>query len=224
VTRHRSGLTRGFLAMSVACALVPAGLAAASSGQTAVHKKKPVCNLVKPNAQNTDAAKGVGASGGKTSPSSLDPSMQVTSADVATKGKLLTWVIRVKKLTSTYSNQAPLGRGYQFKFVVNGVVINMDAQESPFGQQATGTLPHSKATFDTVRESVPLGDIANEAGVTIRNGQTVLSNLEVFTDYSTNVPGVASGAYYMPNGTAEHVGPVPTTYLAGTPSCVKVGS
>lgn len=228
MTRNRSSFARGSLSLAIACALVPAGLAAASSGHVSVHKK-PVCNLVKPTAQNTDAAKGIGAGGGETTPSSLDPALQVTSADVATKGAMLTWVIRVKKLTSSYSNQAPLGRGYEFKFVVNGVVVGMQAEESPFGKQATAQLPHSRATFDTVhneiRESVPVGDIANQYGVTIRTGQTVMSNLEVFTEYATNVSGVTTGGtFYMPNGTAEHVGPVATKYLAGTPSCVKVGS
>jgi len=221
VTRHRNGFVRGSLSLAIACALVPAGFAVASPSHVTGHKTKPVCNLVKPTSQNTAASNMATA---RTSPSNLDPALQITSADIATKGQTLTWVIRVKKLTSSYGTGTPTGRQYSFKFVANGVAVNMSADESQFGTQGTGTLPHSRATFDTrrneIRESVPYGDIANQFGVSIRNGQTSLSSLYVVASAAVFVPGVGDPPY----GSNETVGPVTATYLAGTPSCVKVGS
>lgn len=219
MTRNRSGLARTSLAVAVACALVPAGLATASPGHVAA--RKPVCNLVKPTAQNTQAW---GPTAARTDPSKMDPSLQIISADVATKGSMLTWVIRVKKLSDGFNAATPTGRMYGFDFVANGVTVHMRAYQSQLGSEGDPTLPHSKATFDTqhnqVRESVPFGDIANQYGATLRNAQTTLTDLYVTATQSAYTPHET----YTPYGSVENVGPVPSKYLAGTPSCLKVGS
>lgn len=164
---------------------------------------------------------------------SADPNLHVLSADVATSGGQLTWVIRVQKLTEGLDTSSPGGLTWQFSFQVGTQrPVNPEVSYSPVFGAFDPSGQATKITLDTATSSIyytmSLATIASAVGTSIVEGQTVLRNFQVRT-YSSITPvtppeagGEVIGdsiAYQTPAADVTS----PATYVAGTPSCVQVG-
>jgi hypothetical protein len=201
---------RLFAAAVAAAGLALAGVAQASPSHPAGKKKvKPVCNLIKASANTA-----------------VPPSLQITSADIASNAQTVTMAIRVTKLTPQPDAAAPLGREWNLSFVA-GPTVQLEVVDGPFG--VTTNLP-GKATLDTahneVRLSVSAKDIVHAwptaqltPGRSLFTGITALATTMVQTPApdATHQQGQSAGFNWD-----QAVSP--RNYLAGTPSCLKVGS
>jgi hypothetical protein len=205
--------TRQLVLVAVIAAATSALPAHATTKPKPKPKPKPVCNLVTDPADDGGPAKG--AAGAQTN----DPNLDIVSADVATDATRLTAVIRVKKLSDP-DTMMPAGRHWSITFTVGSTGVEVATTTGPLAtnyQQG-----NSGGTIDTahneIRVTMPL---ANVPGVKIVKG-SVLQNFHVS----------ASGGigFRRADGIGEGMVPVlmdeattTKTYVAGTPSCVKIG-
>lgn len=201
VPRVRPALVRGVVALGVLGLLAPAW--AAHAGNTAVRTK--VCKLV------VDPG---GDATGTGTPASApnDANLDIVGADVATNSTTLTGVVRLASL-STSDSAAATGREYQVVFTVGTAVLAVDAVISPTGVSYAGGK--GKGFVDTkkkeVRVSVPL------------------STFSVKIPPNTKLHNVGARTYRVLGSDAIALGNVDkadsaSTYVAGWPSCVKVGA
>jgi hypothetical protein len=166
-------------------------------------KPKPVCNLV------TDPATDAGTPN--------DSSLDVTSADVATDATRLTMVVRVTKLV-TSDTSSPTGQTWTFSFDVGAGHVGLTINNGPLGgnypRNSTGTLDTGK---NEIRVTIPL----NQLTAKVVPG-SVLRNLHVDTSRSLSLDrsmGIGDSLAFTAADNAMST----KTYVAGTPSCVKVG-
>lgn len=185
-----------------------AGLAAATGVATAA--PKPVCKLV------TDpTGDGIGSA-----------AVDLTSADVASNGKLLTGVIRVAK-AATSEPTSPTGVAWGLRYTAPGDELPYYLLASKFATgeteftygQVDGTslneLGTATGVVDTtaneIRIHVPLKALGLKPG-------KELTNLSAQARRATGTSGLALYSN-ADSTTAENA----KSYRVGTPSCVKVG-
>jgi hypothetical protein len=184
---------------------------AAAGAAVAAPTPKPVCNLVQ------DAAGDVSAP-----PSD---NLDIISADVATTSKRLTAVIRVKKLASS-DGTSPTGVGYTMRFNVpgNAATYYLLASVEP---DPIGTTTFEYGTVETGNQLTPIGDaygVFDLAKSEVRITSPV--------DFKTVAlkPGtiikslsVAAQRRYVVLLSGADTATSTKAYVAGSPSCVKVG-
>jgi hypothetical protein len=202
----------------VAVALTTTGPAAWSATKTKpkppkAKPKPPVCNLV------TDIP-------GDASPlnngvsQAYAPSLDILSADVASNGKVITAVIRVKALTKSEQN-SPFGRQWELTAKDGNSSLGFDVYDGPFGtffSAGTGVLDYA---HNEVRISVPVKDIT----LPLTPG-TVLTGFSVSTSTVVEFdPAATLGNAFAPPGGSEDSATAPATvkYMVGALSCVKPG-
>lgn len=193
------------------------------AGADSKKKPKPVCNLV---TDATDDAKSpVGVN---------DPSLDIISADIATNKTRLTAVIRVAKLTTGTDTQSPSGRYWSVSMAVPGAnagQLVLGVSDGPFGaRDADGLGGKVKLTSATNSISVTysLKSLASAFHAHLLYGKTRLT--QFVASSSSQIQWPAAGGLTTlanPTGASDHapeVGVSPAVYVAGGPSCVKVGS
>jgi len=195
---------------AAAAVLAITGAAQAASSQSKPKAKvKPVCNLIK--AAPSPAA---------------PPSLQIIGGDVATNKTTITFAIRVTKLTKQTDSSAPLGRQWQFQFI-SGQQVNLDVTDGPFG--VTTNLP-GKATLDTAHNQIRFSALIKDVVAIYPRAQIVARR-----SLLTGISAVGQEVVQNPGNSALHQEILanyggynqavsPRNYLAGTPSCLKVGS
>ena len=197
------------LVVTVACT----GIASAATKKAA---PKPVCNLVQDPKGDADVAGGAGN----------DDTLDIVSSDIATKGKLVTAVVRVTKASTTSTNY-PYGISWRLNFSVGDAQLFLSAisdRSGVVGQygytDTTGGHIGGDATavVDTaaneIRITTPLSSFADQA--TIKPG-VVLSKLNSVTGAIAQVSGVGNLRFPTVDTAAGD-----KTYTAGAPSCVPV--
>ncbi|MDQ1712983.1 MAG: hypothetical protein QOE45_2433 [Frankiaceae bacterium] len=193
--------TRSLIAVAaIAPLLAGAGTAHAAKKPP---PKKPTCKLVQ------DAtADGTGTGLGVDGPN--DPNFDITYADLATNTKTLTAVIGLATVDGSGST-SPTGRTYDVVFNRGTTAVTIRAMLEPTGNvwaggKGTGYIDAAKKE---IRINVPLSALA----VVIKPGDK-LTDLKAAT-WRWAGPDVSLGKV------DSAIGVVP--YVAGWPSCVKVG-
>lgn len=202
---HARGFTRvAVLALAVA-ALIPATSAGAAS-KTKPKPIAPVCKLV------VDPAGDATGTGLAVSSPTSDPNLDVLSGDVASDATSITVVVRLAAYSASDSN-APVGQSFGVSFTVNGKDgVDIEGIVSPTGNvwadgKGSGVVD---AAHKEVRITVPISALS-----------VAIPKNAVFSGL------LASTGRYI--GSSVIVGVVDTatsdkTYVAGRPSCVKVGA
>lgn len=197
---------------AAAAALTITGVAQASQAHQAGKKKpKPVCNLIKASPKK-----------------SLPPSLQVIGGDVASNKTTITVAIRVTKLTTGVDTGSPLGRYWAFQFVT-GPQVTFNVMDGPSG--TTSNIPGAHVTLDTARNEIRVSAAVAQVqklwptaqfvpGRSLFTGITARSNQAIAFPSSAATALNQQGITYGDNVVAIS----PRSYLAGTPSCLKVGS
>ena len=210
--------------IAAAAVLVVAGLASTTHASAEAKKKiKPTCHLV------TDATDDA-----KNAASSKDPSLDITSADIATNATMLTAVIRVAKLSTGVDPQAPLGRVWQIAMAVPGAnagQLVVGVSDGPFGVRDNDGLG-GKVRLDTATNSVyvteSLSALATAFHAHILKGKTRITQFIATATAMIQEPAVGGlTTLNLPGGatdSAPTTGVSPSAYVAGAPSCLKVGS
>lgn len=206
----KAHLFRLLTAAAATAALAITGVAQASPSHHSGKKIKPVCNLI------------------KATPATSPPtSLQVIGGDVASNAQMVTMAIRVTKLTAWPDAGAPLGREWNFSFV-SGPTVQLQVVDGPFG--TTTNVPGAHATLDMKRNEIRLSAAIKDlltlwptAQLTPRkslfSGITATALAVVQAPANTTLHQQDLGGYADRNQAIS-----PRTYLAGTPSCLKVGS
>ena len=203
--------------------LIAAGLVGTAHASEAKKRIKPACHLV------TDATDDA-----KNAASAKDPSLDIVSADVATSKTQLTAVIRVAKLTTGVDPQAPLGRVWQISMAVPGAnagQLVVGVSDGPFGVRDNDGIG-GKVRLDPATNSVyvteSLSVLASSFHAHIINGKTRISQFIATATAMIQEPAVAGlTTLNLPGGATDNAptgGVSPSIYVAGTPSCLKVGS
>jgi hypothetical protein len=208
--------------IAAAAILVVAGLVGTAHAADA-KKIKPTCHLV------TDATDDA-----KNSANANNPSLDITSADIVTSKTQLTAVIRVAKLTTGFDSLAPAGRMWQIQMAVPGAnagQVVAGVSDGPFGARDLDGLG-GKVRLDAATNSIyiteSLSALASAFHAHIVYGKTRITQFFATSAAMVQEPDVAHLTMLnLPGGgndTAPTAGVSPSTYLAGTPSCLKVGS
>jgi hypothetical protein len=187
-------IVRGVVAATALFLAAPSWAATAAPQRTV----KPVCHLV------TDpAGDATGTGTPVTAPN--DPDLDIVGADIATNSSTLTAVVRLAAVAPSDST-APTGMEYQVVFAVGTTTMAVDAVIAPNG--TSWAAGKGKGVVNAAKKeihiSVPLSTLPKITGIGARtyravaNDQILLGNVDK-----------ADGA---------------STYLAGQPSCVKVGA
>lgn len=195
-------------------ATVTAALAITAAAQAApshsAAKVKPVCNLIKASPDK-----------------SVAPSLQVIGGDVASNKTTVTVAIRVTKLTAWPDSGAPMGRDWEFQFV-SGPQVTIKVMNGAFG--TTSNLP-GKVTLDTAHNEIRVSTSISAIQklwptAQLTPGHSLFTGISAQANQAIEFPGSAATALSQQGITygAHDVAVSPHTYLAGTPSCLKVGS
>lgn len=199
---------RALVVLVVAASLVGGTVSAGA----APAKPKPACNLLTDPADMADS-----------------PSLDVRSADIATDAKQLTYVIRVTDVDATSDPKTASGRQWQLAFMVDGRRILLSVVDGPTGLydgSGNGASVRLDPATNEVRYTLPLAKIASTYLVTITPGRTKLSNYLATTDSGLTLPegsGSVTGLNFQSWGFPDNGTGSGVPYLAGAPSCVKVG-
>lgn len=193
--------TRKLLALAAIAPLV-LGVAAAD----AAAKKpapKPVCKLLTDGAADATGT-------GTTVAGPNDPNLDLVSVDVATNATTLTAVIRLTAFGSN-GDTSPYGRAYDVAYVVNGKSTTLRSVIGPAATTWANGLGTGSVVGNEIHVHVPLAKLP----VPLKPG-TKLTDLGATsyrwvagTDAVVSVSDRANGG---------------KPYVAGYPSCVKVGS
>lgn len=208
-------LARPALAVGLVAAFAVSGVASAAPAKKA---STPVCNQVTDD--KGDAAVATVAA---------DPNLDITSADIASNGKVVTAVIRLASYSDT-DTTSPMGRTYYFGFNAPGadnqvyLSVGVDPAlgatydygdlegnlyTSKASNDATGSIDAAKGTL-TVTAPADLGGLSKlKPGVK-------LTALEV---KSTALVGVLGSGLVETVDTATGAKP----YVVATPACVIPG-
>ncbi len=207
-----------------------AGLAGVTGLSSASAAPKPVCKLVTDPAGDTV----VYPVAGQTS-----DAMDIVSMDVATSKRIVTAVVRVKKLAMT-DVHAPTGMSWSANFVASGITLSLSAHTGPAGTPlfyasyddptVGGSIYAApvEGVFDLakneIRMSASVSTFAGEAAIT--PGKTKLTDLSATTGAEVLIPlpvgSFGNTLFSTTVGTADTASGG-KDYLAGTASCVAVG-
>jgi hypothetical protein len=177
--------------------------------------KPPACNLL------TDAPNDAGL---QNNPNGLtyDPSLDVISADVATNAKDISWVIRVAKLRKDDPQRHPGGMRYEFTVTVGTASVSLFVTTRPTGEiiwPETATKTAWDETKNEIRVTQPIAKLPTS----FKNG-AVLRNFQVLT---FSVVGLDPSIFRSGNvklwQADNAVADAKSSYVAGSPSCVKIG-
>jgi hypothetical protein len=199
-------------ATAAAAALTITGAAHAAPSHHAGKKKpKPVCNLIKAAPKT-----------------SLPPSLQVIGGDVASNKTTVTVAIRVTKLTAWPDMGAPTGRDWAFQFV-SGPLVTFEVMDGPFG--TTSNIPGAHVTLDATRNEIRMSAAVSSVlkswpTAQLTPGKGLFTGITARSHQSAEFPSqVATGLSQQGITYGDSVVAIsPRSYLAGTPSCLKVGS
>lgn len=205
--------TRPWTVRRVIAAVAVVGLVATpmAAGAATKPKPKPVCKLLTDPVDRAESK-----------------SLDIVSADVATDAKLITAVIRVTDLSDTSDPSITLGRKYEISFAVDGGAATGAVYDGPAGTYANyGTAVLDEARNE-IRWTAPLKEVEKQRRVTITPGRTKLTSLRAKAFAGVTVPSQVSdpqsGNIQFVDGLYFDDSAAPTSaYIAGTPSCVKVG-
>lgn len=205
----KAHLLRLLTAAAAATALTITGVAQASPAHHGT-KIKPVCHLIKASPQQ-----------------GIPPSLQVVGGDIASNKAMVTVAIRVAKLTAWPDAGAPLGRDWEFQFV-SGPQVTFKVMDGPFG--TTSNIP-GKVTLDVAHNEIRMSSsIANLRRLwptaQFVPGRSLFTGISAQANQSVAFPSSAASALSQQGITyaGNNVAVSPRNYLAGTPSCLKVGS
>ena len=198
---------RKILATAAIVALV-AGVSAADAAprRRKPAPPKPVCKIIQD--AKGDATEWIFTTGPN------DPALDMISADLVTDATRVTAVWRMDKLTGD-STSWGVGRGFQTSFKVRGETLILQAVAAPNGNlwqngAGTGTVDTAK---NEVRMTVPIAKLR----LPVKPGEK-LTDI-VATTWRT------SGNTEFKVGRSDTANAVtPFYYVAGHPSCVKVGA
>jgi hypothetical protein len=228
---------RSTAAIAVALATVTAG---AGTAHAAKPKVKPVCNLVTDAAGDTFAFRSQdGTPAAAVGPK--EDAFDVLSGDIASDGKTVTTVIRVKKLATSIQT-SPEGAGYAFDFLLP----TSDLQASMRAVLVNGQKPYFEVTYkDPSVPNSPSTFVALAKGIvdTKKNEIHISAPVAAFADLGPIKPGTvlqpaadaATSGRAVPPSPGTPGQPVATryvfadvaaggkTYKTGTPSCVVPG-
>ena len=212
-------------AVAVVGALAIAGISTQAGAASKPKPKpvKPVCNLLTDDAGDASFLPGV-----------ADDNLDILSADVATSAKTLTVELRLKSYSATDTN-APFGRNYYVLFSAPGqpnpiflsYSVGPLASSASYGDLEPGAgassyTPKGTATVavagTNITLSAPIADLSSLAAIKPGTKLTDLNaNATVLVGVPDNpavgTPGVVFSADTATGG---------KSYIAGTPSCVKV--
>lgn len=193
-----------------AATLMIAGAAQASSAHPAGKKRvKPVCNLIKA-APDT----------------SVPPSLQIVGGDVASNKTTVTVAIRVTKLTAWPDPGAPLGRDWEFQFV-SGPQVTIKVMNGPFGTTSNVGHVTLDPAHNEIRVSAAITDLQKLwSTAQFVPGRSLFTGISAQGNQAAEFPGSAATALSQQGITyaSHNVAVSARSYLAGTPSCLKVGS
>lgn len=154
-----------------------------------------------------------------------EPAIDIVSADVATKGKQMTTVLRVDKLAKS-APTSPLGFVWYTYFDVEGVSFYTQTKADPTGDTySVGYVSPDTGLRTSLADSAATGIIDTD-----RNEIRVTFNIAQLDSQAKLKPGgKVSGIRGLTNRSAirivlqsdEAIGT--RTYIEGTPSCVTVG-
>lgn len=209
-------ITRPALTLALAASFLATGVASAAKKPAA----KPVCHLVT-DAKGDGTGNIVGAPG-----TPNDPAWDIVSADVASKGDMLTAVIRVDKLAKSAAT-SPTGIQWRMDFTVGGVkLFTQVVQDTVLGLSGTygyvttisNSLGTATPTLDLakneVRLSVPLSAFASKAAIKPIGGklEDIAASAGRFYDL-----GAVTASDQSDDAAASKL------YVTGSASCVAVG-
>lgn len=221
------------LRLTVAGSLVLTSLAAGGA-VAAPAKPKPVCNLITDEKNDTFALRSQDAQGAY---GPQEDALDIVSGDLASDGKVLTAVLRVKKMALS-SGTAPNGLSFRVQFTHGGLDEDTNlflsgrasgtAQVFTAGSRAitanlSTKLADVKGVFDVtkseVRISAPL-EVFKSLGGGIKKGTKLqLADLDQTASRFITV-NPATGA---DTATFADVGNSASSYTVGAPSCVVPG-
>ena len=207
---------RTLLALAVACLLVAAPSASAKAKPKPKPAPKPVCNLI--TDPEGDAQTLVYGHPELNQPD--DPQMDILSVDIATDATRLTVVWRLAADPAPADPKWKLGRQYVLSGYAGDTLFTIHTLLSSTGNEfgdgkGTGVID-SKG--DQIRTTVPLSALPASAAAPKASFHNLTAQTNTWIGTSNASPpwvGVAK-----PDQTAESAKP----YIAGTPSCLKVGS
>jgi len=184
------------------------GLTVATSGvATAAAKLKPACNLVTdPEGDGTHHASGLSS-----------PVLDIKSLDVATNGKKVAAILRLKSLTMSTSDPITLGQvDWSVFFQISGTNYEFAYRK---GTGSTPTYSGSFTAGTTSAEPKVTFDVPN-ATITWSIDRSVLANLKRPKQNLVQIGGTTS---WM-GGNADGAGPSPKNvkYPDLYPSCLKI--
>lgn len=209
---------RPALAAGLIFAVAFTGLVASAGAKVA-----PACNLLTDpagDANGTFLADGVAGA-----PS--EDAVDIVSADIASTKKLLTTVLRVKKL-ATSSATAPGGLHWKFFFDVAGVQIYTQAIAPTGGSPAFtfGTIDGTTGTSTSLGAAEGVLDLAkNEVRITVATSalpETPKPGAKI-TSLAPNAGRFFGNDAALTFSDSTDVATSDKTYIAGAPSCVAVG-
>jgi len=188
----------------------------------------PTCRLV------VDAADDVGPINPGPQPIPA-PAMDIVSADIAADRKLVTTVVRVRKLAATNPSYSPGGIEWSFEFQVGSAMLRFRAHADPAGKisyaatyRASGVYYRYESgltgVFDTrrneVRITAPVSLLASQAK--IKPG-TKLVGLSAATARLVVVPSPNPPGYLLETSGGTDSANSERTYVVGARSCVTPG-
>ena len=203
---------------------VCAALAVATGVAAAAPKAKPVCNLL------TDAAGDANGSflaedGVPGAPS--EDAVDIVSADIASTKKVVTTVLRVKKLAAS-SPTAPGGLHWKFFFTVGETLVYTQAV-APAGGAVTytyGTIDGTTGTSTSLGSASGVLDLAkNEVRITVPASalpETPKLGSKI-TELAPNAGRFVGNEAALTFSDSTDMATSSKSYTAGAPSCVVPG-
>jgi hypothetical protein len=204
LSHHLRG--RGVIAAVAAFAVLATPIASNAAPKA---KPKPACNLLTDEVDLEESK-----------------SLDIVSADVATNAKLMTTVIRVTDLGDTGDPSTKGGRQYLLNFKVDGGAVTTVVYDGPGGtytNYGTAVLDEER---NEVRWTAPLKEVEERRRITITPGRTKLASLTARTQSGITLPREirdASGLTFVDGVYLDNSKAPTSSYLAGSPSCVRVG-
>jgi hypothetical protein len=223
-------------------ALVPVAalVALVAPAAVAAPKTGPVCNTITDPAGDTFAVRsqdGEGVYGPQ------DDSLDVISGDLASDGKVVTAVVRIKKLSRTVST-SPTGLTASLGFLIGGsntqvrlyaVLVSGQADRFEVGSLASDAVPNTPSTY--VGEAKGVVDLAkNEVRITapaallapfgdLKPGTPLFPNEAESATVARGVPAITTtpGQPMSTRGPFADIAAGGKAIKVGAPSCVVPG-
>jgi hypothetical protein len=223
-------------------ALVPVAalVALVAPAATAAPKAAPACNTITDPAGDTFAVRQQDAQGAY---GPQEDSLDITSGDLASNGKVVTAVVRIKKLSRTVQS-SPTGLTAAVGFLIGGgdtvvrlqaVLVNGQADRFEVAAIPPDNLPNQPATY--VGDVTGVVDLAkNEVRITapaallapfgdLKPGTPLFPNEAESATVARGVPAITStpGAPMTTRGPFADIAAGGKAVKVGAPSCVVPG-